>query len=298
MSADNQSLDYAWESFLPSVRSRRHRDARFYKPTCLFAVTQLLDDGHVTPERIPLDAVLDRFSSLVSAVFPHAADRGWAPFWHLSRDGAWTCYRGPRAVVRADFRQGKPDSLRTSRAKIEFAAVPVSVQHDWSSPAARLALRQHTLRMMLGDEDPASQAMGEYLRSRFETDPLDGLADFSLDSSADAPSTLLLEDYSRLRAHVRIERSETIIRAVKKLRGSTCEACGFNYEAAYGPLGRGFIEAHHLVSVASRKGTRQVVDIRSDFIVLCANCHRMIHRAGLPQRLELFKATCLVPGKP
>ena len=54
-----------------------------------------------------------------------------------------------------------------------------------------------------------------------------------------------------------------------------CEGCGFDFAAAYGSRGEGFIEVHHLLplSVGGPRATRL-----SDLVVLCANCHRMVHR--------------------
>jgi hypothetical protein len=55
-----------------------------------------------------------------------------------------------------------------------------------------------------------------------------------------------------------------------------CEACGFDFLRAYGTVGEGFIEAHHTVPVSSlREGTVTRIE---DLAMVCANCHRMLHR--------------------
>jgi 5-methylcytosine-specific restriction protein A len=51
------------------------------------------------------------------------------------------------------------------------------------------------------------------------------------------------EDPSKFRLHKRIERNQTLIKAVKRIRGHRCEACGFDFESRFGGIGRGFIEA-------------------------------------------------------
>lgn len=56
-----------------------------------------------------------------------------------------------------------------------------------------------------------------------------------------------------------------------------CLACGFDFERAYGSLGRGFIHVHHLGPLAEATGPRQV-DPNSDLIPLCPNCHAIVHR--------------------
>lgn len=53
-----------------------------------------------------------------------------------------------------------------------------------------------------------------------------------------------------------------------------CEACGFDFENVYGPHGAGYIECHHVVPLHSSGETKTKL---SDLILLCSNCHRMIH---------------------
>ncbi len=60
--------------------------------------------------------------------------------------------------------------------------------------------------------------------------------------------------------------------------GQTCRVCGFNFEKFYGNLGAGYIEVHHLNPLSQRKTTRQTTI--EDVDVVCANCHRILHRNG------------------
>ena len=85
-----------------------------------------------------------------------------------------------------------------------------------------------------------------------------------------------------LRNHVRVERNRRLSEAAKDAHGLTCTACGFNFEEQYGPRGRGYIEAHHLTPVSELNGRPTMLDPETDFTVLCANCHRMIHRTVPP----------------
>lgn len=88
------------------------------------------------------------------------------------------------------------------------------------------------------------------------------------------------EGRAKLRLHVLRERSRALIAAFKaSLVDPSCEACGFNFDDRYGPLGRGYIEAHHRIPVASLvEGVKTKL---SDLAALCANCHRVIHANGL-----------------
>ena len=67
------------------------------------------------------------------------------------------------------------------------------------------------------------------------------------------------------------------------------QACGFNFEKINGSLGRNFIEAHHLKSLWTMKGTKVELDPRTDFAVLCPNCHRMIHQTEDPGDVPGFR---------
>jgi len=52
--------------------------------------------------------------------------------------------------------------------------------------------------------------------------------------------------------------------------------CEFDFSIAYGNRGLGFIECHHTKPLATLgTGTKTHID---DLALVCANCHRMIHR--------------------
>jgi len=112
----------------------------------------------------------------------------------------------------------------------------------------------------------------------------------------DIVSKLELEEKKRFKEHRRIE-GRIDSRKVKRELGFTCFSCNFNYFEAYGELGEGYIEAHHLQPYSELDpGSKRKLNIKKDFAVLCANCHRMIHRmsdvsdiAGLRNLLESQK---------
>ncbi|MGH2592418.1 MAG: HNH endonuclease, partial [Anaerolineae bacterium] len=56
-----------------------------------------------------------------------------------------------------------------------------------------------------------------------------------------------------------------------------CEACDFDFVKVYGDLGYGFAECHHTVPVS--KLTENHRTRLADLAILCANCHRMIHKS-------------------
>lgn len=77
---------------------------------------------------------------------------------------------------------------------------------------------------------------------------------------------------------VRYERNIALRDAAFREHGYDCAACGFNYQRIYGDWGKGFAEVHHLTLVSSGDGKKKLVNPKTDLIVLCANCHRMVHR--------------------
>jgi 5-methylcytosine-specific restriction protein A len=84
------------------------------------------------------------------------------------------------------------------------------------------------------------------------------------------------------RWHKRSERNPRLARDAKRFHGTTCMVCDFNFEQRYGELGEGFIEAHHLTPFAELNGRPTQLDPASDFIVVCPNCHRMLHQRTPP----------------
>lgn len=102
------------------------------------------------------------------------------------------------------------------------------------------------------------------------------------------------EDLRRLREHKRVERNRKLAKRAKLAHGYICRACGFDFEARYGDIGREFIEAHHLLPLADFRGQKLTLDAKKDFTVLCSNCHRMIHRTAFVHSVEEFRAAYLV----
>jgi hypothetical protein len=73
------------------------------------------------------------------------------------------------------------------------------------------------------------------------------------------------------------ERDPGLRAGALRHHGTTCQVCGFDFEAEYGDHGAGYIEAHHMTPVSKLIKTTKV-DPKKDMRVVCANCHRMLHR--------------------
>jgi 5-methylcytosine-specific restriction enzyme A len=93
-------------------------------------------------------------------------------------------------------------------------------------------------------------------------------------------------DATKLRWHLRAERNRALASQAKRYHGYTCKVCSFNFASRYGDVGRGFIEAHHLTPFSEISGRPTRLDPRTDFTVVCPNCHRMLHRTVPPLTVE------------
>lgn len=94
------------------------------------------------------------------------------------------------------------------------------------------------------------------------------------------------------RKHLTRERNKKLVENKKKQAKAragkiACEVCGFEFGAHYGSHGEGFIECHHTKPLASLSdGHKTHIN---DLVLLCANCHRMIHRSKHWLTIEQLK---------
>jgi 5-methylcytosine-specific restriction enzyme A len=83
------------------------------------------------------------------------------------------------------------------------------------------------------------------------------------------------------RVHRVYDRNQKLIRLAKEremdiVGALRCIACRFDFAKHYGRIGEGYIEAHHTVPISelNPNGKSRLEDIA----LVCANCHRMLHR--------------------
>lgn len=90
-----------------------------------------------------------------------------------------------------------------------------------------------------------------------------------------------------LRLHRTMERARNrnIVNAKKALVLSTtsdlkCEICSFSFRETWGEHGEGFAECHHVKPLSEL--TEETLTTIADLAIVCANCHRMLHRRPFP----------------
>jgi hypothetical protein len=97
------------------------------------------------------------------------------------------------------------------------------------------------------------------------------------------PDIFVIEGGLALAIHLSRERDRTLIARFKEaLQSFECCVCGFDFQKAYGVLGKQFIEAHHSAPIGG--GGQRETRI-TDLHPVCSNCHRMLHR-GLGMTTE------------
>jgi putative restriction endonuclease len=94
--------------------------------------------------------------------------------------------------------------------------------------------------------------------------------------SGELESYQQIEGNKRARFSTYYERNPFYRNRAIEIHGFICMACGFDYEALYGELGKGYIQVHHNKPLSETGPT--TINPETDLCVLCANCHVMLHR--------------------
>ncbi|MEU3183098.1 HNH endonuclease [Streptomyces sp. NPDC006923] len=139
-------------------------------------------------------------------------------------------------------------------------ALDVEVMNDFLARPAEMTEAARLIRQGI--------ATGE-LQSFAPTEDEEFGDDFS------APEGRLLMRRHRARERNKALRKRKITSVLQRGGPLACEACGFDFEKVYGFRGAGYIECHHVLPLhVAGEGRTKL----SDLALICANCHRMIHR--------------------
>ncbi|OZD05113.1 HNH endonuclease [Rhodococcus sp. 06-235-1A] len=120
------------------------------------------------------------------------------------------------------------------------------------------------------------RAVAAALRSSLHDETMEQVLQAPIDDEDDsAPEGRLLQRQHFVRERDRKLRRKKIDNFLETHDRVACEVCGFDPEAVYGERGREYTEVHHVLPLHVSGETRTKM---SDLVLLCANCHRMIHR--------------------
>ena len=89
------------------------------------------------------------------------------------------------------------------------------------------------------------------------------------------------EGKEKFRVHKSKERNQKLVtlkkqKALLRNQNLPCEICNFSFKIQYGQIGDKFIETHHILPIS--KLTEETETKLDDLILVCSNCHKMIHR--------------------
>ena len=84
------------------------------------------------------------------------------------------------------------------------------------------------------------------------------------------------------------ERNQKARRECVAKKGYQCLVCGKDFEATYGEIGKYFIHVHHLTPISSI-GKEYQLNVDTDLVPVCPNCHYMLHRKDPPYTIEELK---------
>jgi len=153
----------------------------------------------------------------------------------------------------------------SSLARSYDSAVAYFKAYDLSNIPSNDILQQDLVRML---------ELYDLLLARGGTDNMETFSSFA----SDQMSLEIVEQRQYVR-HSRIERKSWASKKVKTALGHICMGCGFDFQRVYGERGQDYIEAHHLTPLHMLpEGKAVPMNPKKDFAVLCANCHRIVHR--------------------
>lgn len=186
--------------------------------------------------------------------------------------------RGP-AIIGFGWAIGQPKNTEgVPRVPVRFE----SIVDPTADPTEALVTREELLRIGGSSSLWRTQASGVLIPEAI-ADKLDRLVLGAFWHGQDAEDEILEAPEGRLilRIHLSHERDRRLVegkirQALRKFGALCCEACGFNFVVKYGSRGSGFIECHHTKPV----GELSAGDVThiDDLALVCANCHRIIHR--------------------
>jgi hypothetical protein len=151
-----------------------------------------------------------------------------------------------------------------------------------SNPTRRIRLLIRLLDEMLSESQFDTHELQSFLQRG------GAVLEAAVEDVVDLASEPLIETRTeggvRVVATKRYERDPNLRKQALQLHGTVCRVCDFDFEKAYGDIGRGYIQIHHVIPVSA--GEREV-NPSTDLVPLCANCHVMIHaKPGLTLSVE------------
>jgi predicted HNH restriction endonuclease len=124
------------------------------------------------------------------------------------------------------------------------------------------------------------------LDGNYEAADISGPDEFGIEEAEEGK---VATRFHRYRERDRRLVEEAKARALKKYGQLFCAACGFDFSERYGKVGDGIIDVHHTKPVHTMQpGEKTNV---TDLVLLCSNCHRIVHSKRRWLTIDEVKAT-------
>ena len=178
-----------------------------------------------------------------------------------------------KAGEKIDYISGEYDTLLNYKTQ-EILDVSVldekCVGQQWHPRASGIRIRDEVL--------PKLQELWAEVTMEYPDNPEESVYEEKIAHDDDSKTKMvgIIEGTKKAVYTTTYERNPKVRRDfLKDKKHLQCEVCGFDFEKKYGALGAGFIEVHHKKPVSEGE---HVTDLENDLVMLCSNCHRMIHR--------------------
>lgn len=155
----------------------------------------------------------------------------------------------------------------------QYSSLDEQVWSEYADDPERLHRTAESIRQALAaGQGPEEQA------------PLEAPEPDEEDEGAPEGKTLLRWHKARERAPGLARKKKR--RVKKETKHLRCEICTFDFFEHYGSLGEGFAECHHKKPLASMTAGEKTK--LEDLAIVCANCHRMLHRRSSSDPAEVI----------
>ena len=202
---------------------------------------------------------------------------------HLKTDKWYMAYRmfyealnGGRTVLEFEH------SLKNSRDDFD-GFFPETQREGWKAkdgaPAKLSGIAEEVFNSFESKSvDEVWSVVSRYADPDYAVSPAvfdDLIGEDTANSNSDDTTT---EGGMKVRISKSYERSAKLRQQAVEIHGYSCQVCGFDFKKTFGKWGENFAEVHHIKPLHELDGTPEVVNPHTDLAVLCANCHRMVHR--------------------
>lgn len=172
----------------------------------------------------------------------------------------------------------RSDTFRNSNG-VARKTVDIATHHpDYKGPGTKGGAIDKEVLLEFLDDPPGMHKIAEALRHAIATDAVvEQLLTPIDDEDDEVKEGRLLQRQHFVRERDKKLRAKKIADFLKTHPRVHCEACKFDFEDTYGGRGHEFTEVHHVVPRHASGETKTKI---SDLVLLCSNCHRMIHRSA------------------